>query len=697
MAIFHLSVSNISRGNGQSVIAAAAYRSGDKLYSERYGKVNYYQREIPPESFILKPENAPSWVLDRAKLWNAVEEVEKFKNARLAKEITVALPVELMKGEQLDLAKEFVQENFVDEGMVADVSIHRDDEENPHMHIMLTIRPFTEDGEWNKNKSITKYLYDDDGKNLLTKAGNRKNIKVDLIDCNSKDSIKRWRRNWAEKTNLYLESNGFDNRISEKSNVDLGIEKKPTIHEGHIARTMGDKSERVQMNKSIKEFNDNLVKLSDYKKEIKMVKEVEKMTRNFSPAEKKELAKISKELKTFVNFDSIFKKKVQIEHWDKSELFKSEIGIEDKESIERLEGEKNIVGRADEILIGEANRFIDKNYKGFINTNELSDYQKLYLTNTTVKNNKLMDESEFSNAIYISSQKEFYSSIMFITRDSFKSQSDLNKRLKYHDESLKELVDKHGINFKDRKTLDNLKPETINTLKFHTLRVNNTKIAIKFVEQYYSDRIVNMYPDRANKFNEKMAIHEKEIVVSSYDYFGRALTYKEIKNLKSEFPEKYSTEVKENVLKKMSTINRLERNDKRAYGLNGEDRQKKHSLKGEIVKEFSDIFGEDATPAMEQFFYSELSTFSDDAKGIISDFINPEDAGKEKYDYSKDYYVMGDYRKTGTMSGLLSSGFGSINKVLNEMDQVENEKINEMNKLQQKIANRNKRNSGLSR
>src|SRR5699024_11849860 len=82
MAIYHLSVQTISRGKGQSAIASAAYRSGEKLHSERYGKDNFYPREVQPETYIMKPEHAPEWVLDREKLWNSVEEIEKPINAR---------------------------------------------------------------------------------------------------------------------------------------------------------------------------------------------------------------------------------------------------------------------------------------------------------------------------------------------------------------------------------------------------------------------------------------------------------------------------------------------------------------------------------------------------------------------------------------------------------------------------------------
>ena len=148
MAIFHMSFSNISAGKGRSAIASAAYRSGEKLFDDKEGRNYFYARTVMPESFILTPQNAPEWASDREQLWNEVEKKDRKSNSRYAKEFNVALPVELNEDEQKELLKKYVQENFVDQGMVADVAIHRDNPDNPHAHVMLTNRPFNPDGTW---------------------------------------------------------------------------------------------------------------------------------------------------------------------------------------------------------------------------------------------------------------------------------------------------------------------------------------------------------------------------------------------------------------------------------------------------------------------------------------------------------------------------------------------------------------------
>lgn len=144
MAIYHFSGQVISRskqGKIRSAISCAAYRSGEKLFDERYNSEKIYYRKVKPVSTILLPRNAPAWAGNREKLWNAVERKEKQYNAQLAREFNIALPIELTEKEQEKLAFDFCQKAFVDRGMVADISIHRDDKNNPHFHVMLTMRP----------------------------------------------------------------------------------------------------------------------------------------------------------------------------------------------------------------------------------------------------------------------------------------------------------------------------------------------------------------------------------------------------------------------------------------------------------------------------------------------------------------------------------------------------------------------------
>lgn len=158
MAIYHLEAKVISRGIGRSTVAAAAYMSCSRIYND-YDEVQHdYTRKhgLVYEQVLLPPQAPPEWQ-DRSVLWNAVEEVEKSKDSRLAREFVVALPVELSKEKNISLISEYVKDNFVADGMCADIAVHDTDGHNPHVHIMLTVRPLDKNGKW-QSKTEKEYL-----------------------------------------------------------------------------------------------------------------------------------------------------------------------------------------------------------------------------------------------------------------------------------------------------------------------------------------------------------------------------------------------------------------------------------------------------------------------------------------------------------------------------------------------------------
>ena len=181
MAIFQCHIQVISRGEGRSVVSAAAYRSASRIENNYTGLTDdYTQKGWVEYSEIILPPNAPGEWNDRAVLWNAVEEAEKSRDCRLAREIEVALPQELSLQENIRLVQEFVQDSFVSDGMIADINIHnppvRDSSgipvdadgnrvtdrkdmvfRNPHAHILLTLRPLDENGRW-MPKTEKEYL-----------------------------------------------------------------------------------------------------------------------------------------------------------------------------------------------------------------------------------------------------------------------------------------------------------------------------------------------------------------------------------------------------------------------------------------------------------------------------------------------------------------------------------------------------------
>lgn len=238
MAIFHCPIKIIQRSRGRSAVAAAAYRSGTKLTNEWDGLTHDFTRKggvVHTE--IMLPAHAPPGFSDRSTLWNSVEMNEKSKNSQLAREIEVALPVELDRGQQLALVRSFVKDNFVDSGMCADFAIHDKGNGNPHAHIMLTIRPLTENGEWGA-KCRKVYELDAQGKRIPDGKGSFKSHREDTTDWNDRGRAEEWRAAWAAYANNALEAAGRPERIDHRSYKRQGVDKIPTVHMGVAATQM---------------------------------------------------------------------------------------------------------------------------------------------------------------------------------------------------------------------------------------------------------------------------------------------------------------------------------------------------------------------------------------------------------------------------------------------------------------------------
>lgn len=230
----HIPVSIIKRSAGRSAVAAAAYRSGTKLTNEWDGMIHDYTRKggiVHAE--IMLPAHAPPEFADRSILWNSVEQIEKARDSQLAREIEAALPRELSGEQQLALVRAYVKDNFVDKGMCADFAIHDKGTGNPHVHIMLTLRPLKENGQWGA-KCRKAYDLDENGQRIPDGKGGWKNHREDTTDWNDKGNVEIWRAAWAAYTNRALESAGRPERIDHRSYKRQGIDKIPSVHLGQL-------------------------------------------------------------------------------------------------------------------------------------------------------------------------------------------------------------------------------------------------------------------------------------------------------------------------------------------------------------------------------------------------------------------------------------------------------------------------------
>ena len=354
MALYHFSAQIISRSNGQSACAAAAYRSGEKIENEYDGITHDYRlKQNVEDAIVLLPDNAPADFADRSKLWNSVEQNEKQANAQLSREIEFSLPRELPPEVRKQIALEFIQEQFVDQGMVADVCFHNPPKmnskkqpidaygnpttdpsqyiyENPHVHVMLTLRPLDEMGKWEAKKTKL-YVCERDGEQKLFSAASLKEVEgweklfnykmssgkkewhtksyaeehkdecIGLVNRYPKceqavnptvekwknpNNVEMWRSVWAEKTNIAYEMAGLDITVDHRSYERQGLDLIPTIHEGK-AVTIAEKKLREEYEEKIAAGEPAVLKHTDirnlndairmHNNEIKIIAEMKKL------------------------------------------------------------------------------------------------------------------------------------------------------------------------------------------------------------------------------------------------------------------------------------------------------------------------------------------------------------------------------------------------------------------------------------
>ena len=320
MAIYHLEAKAVSCGTGRSAVAASAYLSCSRLYNG-YGGVqhDYTRKQGLVWQKVFLPEFAPSEWKEREQLWNAVEENEKTKDSCLAREFVVALPIELSKIQWEKLLSDFISDTFVGDGMCADVAIHdpHPPGHNPHAHILLTVRPLDEKGNW-QYKTQKEYLCVKDGeergftatefkrtqangweKQYQYKVGKKKVYMVPSAAqaqgyervskypkstkfgrqnpiterWNSDEQLVLWRAAWADVANRYLECTGHEERIDHRSHAERGLLEQPTVHEGVVVRAMEKKgiiSDRCELNRQIKADNALLRELRGQVKKLAM-------------------------------------------------------------------------------------------------------------------------------------------------------------------------------------------------------------------------------------------------------------------------------------------------------------------------------------------------------------------------------------------------------------------------------------------
>ncbi len=354
MALFRIEAKIISRSQGKSACSAAAYRAGQKIVSKYDGETYDYRRKQNVEdAVVILPDNAPAEYYDREALWSTVEINEKQSNAQLAREILLALPKELPFDARQQMTVEYVQEQFVDDGMCADISWHNPPRmnskkqpvdldgnvtydpskfiyDNPHAHILLTLRPLSESGEWEAKKQklyvcvkdgeerlmppsdlkvsegwekIYHYTDQDGKKAWLTKSyvaehpeyeyklinkypKSVQDVNPKIARWNNPETLVEWRAAWAEKINMTLKMYGIDEEVSHLSYKEQGLDLIPTVHEGkeitieekrlkeEYDRKVAAGEEAIQQHTEIRYLN---LAIKEHNEELKIIYHIQKL------------------------------------------------------------------------------------------------------------------------------------------------------------------------------------------------------------------------------------------------------------------------------------------------------------------------------------------------------------------------------------------------------------------------------------
>ena len=309
MSISFCRAKAISRTSKRSAVAAAAYRSGEKLHDDENGKEWSYKKDEIVYSKITLPENAPKEFADRETLWNSVQKAEKQANARVARELVIAFPNELSQEQAQQVIEDF-SEYLAKKGMCVDAAIHWKNG-NHHAHLMLTTRKIDKNGHWAEWKERKEYARDESGNKipLLDKNGKQKTrerqgkgveklwkrVSVLADDWSKKTEYNKWKKELAGMMNAELEKIGVSDKVDYRSYKEQCKDILPQVHEGYVARAIekrGGKSFICEHNREIRALN---AKIEQTQKIEKRIAELKKQ---------KEQQQKAKQEKIYPNWDA---------------------------------------------------------------------------------------------------------------------------------------------------------------------------------------------------------------------------------------------------------------------------------------------------------------------------------------------------------------------------------------------------------
>lgn len=652
MAMYHFKNNVISRAKNQNVVAKSAYNSASKLKDLTDESIKDYTKKSCDYSEILIPKNAPNEYKDREYLWNKAAHVEKRKDSQLAREIILGLPTELDQEDNIELAKEFAK-SLSDEGMIVDLNIHKINSNNPHVHLLCSLRGIDDNGEFEPKRKGNTFIR----------------------DWNTKEKNLEWRKRWADIQNSHLEKHNFQDRVSHESYEKQGIDLEPTLKEGWKSRKYykdtGNHSNVSRNNLEIKKRNSDKIKKISIDNKLNPYDYIDK-------DQAKNLSSISKQLKVFISPKTLMEKSNYIDDLNSKSLLISNKEKQDNQ-LNKVSKESALIDEAKEIFTAQANHFFKENYS---NDNfNISDDEKIYLTHYMFENNLVLDSKNFKDILNQKIEEENLDSLNRILDNKDISHENILKEKEFFMNKLEFVLKENSISLSNIENYDetDYKDNDFNKVLYYSSKLEKLALADNILEQYYDNKISNIFGDNEediDTFKEVTNLDEKKDIVDFIDFYGEDKTLYIIETGKynPRFTEEERSELIEKSLLVTEKLNSKFPTDRDTYITN--------SLKKDIADKYNvDI------------------TNSNDIKFIFREAINNEDNDinktLESYKVKADKY---DFQYNPVNFSDIHKGVNSIVYSMNEifkerMTKYQNKQYKSKNQSNEQIQNRNKRRS----
>ncbi|HDC5709759.1 TPA: MobA/MobL family protein [Staphylococcus aureus] len=632
MAIYHFQNKIVSRGKNQSATSKSAYNSASKIYDYKEKDYKDYSNKQCDYSEILLPKNAGVEYSDREFLWNKVHDVENRKDSQLAREIIIGLPTELNEENNVKLAKDFA-ESLADEGMIVDLNIHKISSDNPHAHLLCTLRGIDENNEFEPKRKGNKFIR----------------------DWNTEEKNLEWRKRWETIQNKHLKMRGFNVTVSSETYKNQNIDLEPTLKEGWKARKFEDEtgiqSEVSKYNEEIKKRNQS--KINNLYKDINDLKSNKLNSFSYmNNNDTKLLKNMAKDLKLFITPINMFKEKERL--YDLKEKT-SLISDDDTRlrKVDDIEDRETKLEKVREIFDKQSELFFNKNYPK--EENNFTSDEKTFITRYILNDcDQLPASTELDRIIEDKRQKEAEISLNTILGNRDISLQSIKEESNFFEGKLNNLLEKNNLSFEDIENDNYHSTNDQSKIDYYISKLERIAKAENILDDYYNFQIKDLFSDsdEYSAFNEVSSIEEKQQLIDFKSYHGVDNTLRMLDERK--FIPKYNNEDRTFILDKLLTLQEKEFKPNKS--------QYDEYVIGAVQKTLLNDFDFDCknNNDIKHLFQETNLTNDNDNKRKIEEFYESNDVVIDKEQYNNYYASSKGY-------GLINASFDNFIFNFNEL------------------------------